>query len=140
MRRTRKFLNIDQIEILDVDKHQIAIIMEGLDMENNVTTKRCWTYQTNKWNLFNYQKVLFGLQSQTSILLYKGVYRGYTQSKSPENLNKRAAEKWHLYLWHQYPFTAWKWPIWVSNTKLEKKDCVDILLITIKTYCSSFYY
>jgi len=140
MRRTRKFLNVDQIEILDVNNQQIAIIMEGLNMENNVTTKRCWTHQINIRNPAITEGVLFSLLSQTSTLLYKGAYRRYMQSKSPENLNKRAIEKWHLYLWPQYLFIACKWPIWVSNTKLEKRECVNILLITIKTYWSNFYY
>ena len=36
MRRTVKLLNIDQTEVLDVNYQQIAIIMEGRDMENNV--------------------------------------------------------------------------------------------------------
>ena len=51
-------------------------------MENNVTTKRCWTHQINIWNLVVTEK--FSLAScHTSTLPYKGAHRRYTQEQKP---------------------------------------------------------
>lgn len=86
--RTVKLLNTDQTEVLDVSNQQIVIIIEGYNLESNVTTERDGSLELNTSNKYmkscNDRKVSFGLLSQTPTLLYKDAYSKYTQSKNRE--------------------------------------------------------
>lgn len=50
--RTVKLLNTDQTEVLDVSNQQIVIIIEGYNLESNVTTKRDGSLELNTSNKY----------------------------------------------------------------------------------------
>lgn len=56
-----RLLNTNQIEVLDVDNQQILISTDSGNMENNVTSKRCWHLEFNTSNkymkFYNVRKV-----------------------------------------------------------------------------------